>query len=168
MTTALIATPSPNDTDAQLQAVKPEEAVMSPTLNFPNLYIIAPAPRTKGEQAKAWKAIQRREAIPGQHLAVFNIETAPARAFEAWLVSTCAEHAVTDPKFISEIGSLNWMRWPLKDRWEAINMLAEYLKDRAMLPLYESKEAAQAAMQCKEAEESAGNGNESEAADEQP
>jgi hypothetical protein len=165
MTTAIA---TPNDTNPQLPAVKAEESERVPALAFPQHYIIARAPQTKGEQIKAYKAIQRGEAIPGQCLAVYHLETAPDRAFEAWLLSCYTEHKISDLTLIAKLGSLNWIRWPLKDRYAAINLLAEYLEGRATLPLYESKEAAQAAMAGIEAGESADASTESEAANERP
>jgi hypothetical protein len=162
MTTAIA---TPNDTNPQIPAVKAEEAEV-PALTFPQHYIIARAPATKGERIKAYRAIREGKAIPGQHLAVYNLETAPDRAFEAWLLACCTDAKITDLTLIAKLGSLNWIRWPIKDRYEAINLLAEYLEGRATLPLYESKEAAQAAMHGIAAEAGAKESKESEAADE--
>ncbi len=168
MTTALIATPSPNDTDAQLQAVAPESSKPTPASLFPKIYIIARAPTTKGEVIRVYRAVRHGEAALSSHQAIYNLETAPPRAFEAWLVATCVELAITEPKIISEIGALNWVRWPLADRWSAIEMLAEYLRQsNRTLPLYESRAEAQAALIAKEAEGST-ESVDREASDEQP
>jgi hypothetical protein len=153
MTTALIATPSPNDTDAQLQAVAAEQASKTPGASlFPKVYIIAPMPKTRGS----------REAV-------FNLETAPPKVFDGWLYQRCVEAKITHPDFIAKVGSLDWTAWSLADRWTAIEALAKHLAEEGKtLPLYESKAAAQAVLIAKEAQAQHSACNESEAVDEQP
>ncbi len=91
-------------------------------------YFLAPAPQSGATQGDA-----RR-----QSRVVYNLETAPPDA-----VSYLVSQAVVTIKKPINLDSLDVEVWGPMDRWWVLN---EILECGGTLPLYKSKEAAQAAL----------------------
>lgn len=109
------------------KTVKPMDTVSAPLsvplLRFPRLYIIA---------------IDVHD--PGQKRFVFSLETVPGEVFHEWLKTVLHECAVRDECAIKTIQGLG-TSWGTKERWQAINALAESSVDMSRY-LYDDREKA--------------------------
>lgn len=84
--------------------------------------------------------------IPGERrlYTVFSMLSAPASTFDAWLSEQLRQHQFRrDAKFTAIYAAIARTRWRLFDRWRILNELCER---GVMLPLYSSREQAQAAI----------------------
>ena len=99
-----------------------------PIIEVPRKYFLAPAPQTEATQG----------VLERQRQAVYNLETAPPEAI-SYLVN---QGAMTAKKPVN-LESIDLETWGAMDRWWAIN---EILESGGTVLLYNSKEAAQAAL----------------------
>jgi len=115
-----------------------------PLLRWPRFWIVAPAQLVGGLSEDERRRLIDPASAMTAHIAtrlpaaIFNLENAPAPAFSAWL-QEIAQSAH------GEGLHLPWSRqWTIGEKWRAINTLSE---SGVVLPLYESIEAAQRALE---------------------
>lgn len=95
---------------------------------LPRKYFLAPFPQTQATQG----VLERQARV------VYNLSSAPVEAI-AWLV----RHGIATAKKPIDMHGVDQVAWSRMDRWWVIN---EILANGGMVPLYDSREAAQEAL----------------------
>jgi len=123
----------------------------APLLEFPQLYIIAPAPegylpteQEISELRREVESLDDDEYMPAtvplsqSSVAMYHLETASAYVFDAWVAAICSGGIVFDFAMVARLVCIDRSRWSLKEKWWMINALA---LSGLKLPLYSRAEA---------------------------
>lgn len=115
-----------DDITVMLPAIPVIPTTTVPELKFPQLYIVAP--KLRGME-------------------VYEIEKAPAWAFDAWCHAVARSNIVYDFAQAAKTLRIDRGRWNCEERYQMINQLAENLGERGVsLPLYNSRTEANRAL----------------------